>query len=117
MDREPTGTGRLPPLGGRRTPIFSSIGVDLPIAQKPTSPRRDGGRLRRAAISVRNGVQGRQRWDLPAIRSAASGRSRGSTVAWCPALRRQTRRLEEALSRYGTPEIFSTDQGSQFTSD
>ncbi len=25
--------------------------------------------------------------------------------------------LEEAISRYGTPEIFNTDQGSQFTSD
>ena len=25
--------------------------------------------------------------------------------------------LEEALDRYGTPEIFNTDQGSQFTSD
>jgi putative transposase len=25
--------------------------------------------------------------------------------------------LEEALSRYGRPEIFNTDQGSQFTSD
>ena len=25
--------------------------------------------------------------------------------------------LEEALSRYGQPEIFNTDQGSQFTSD
>lgn len=25
--------------------------------------------------------------------------------------------LEEALSRYGAPEIFNTDQGSQFTSD
>src|SRR3974377_751867 len=25
--------------------------------------------------------------------------------------------LEEALSRYGPPEIFNTDQGSQFTSD
>ncbi len=25
--------------------------------------------------------------------------------------------LEEALHRYGTPEIFNTDQGSQFTSD
>lgn len=25
--------------------------------------------------------------------------------------------LEEALQRYGTPEIFNTDQGSQFTSD
>jgi putative transposase len=24
--------------------------------------------------------------------------------------------LEEALARYGTPEIFNTDQGSQFTS-
>ena len=24
--------------------------------------------------------------------------------------------LEEALSKYGTPEIFNTDQGSQFTS-
>ena len=26
------------------------------------------------------------------------------------------RRLEEAIARYGTPEIFNTDQGSQFTS-
>jgi putative transposase len=25
--------------------------------------------------------------------------------------------LEEALARYGCPEIFNTDQGSQFTSD
>ena len=25
--------------------------------------------------------------------------------------------LEEALARYGKPEIFNTDQGSQFTSD
>jgi putative transposase len=24
--------------------------------------------------------------------------------------------LQEALARYGTPEIFNTDQGSQFTS-
>jgi putative transposase len=25
--------------------------------------------------------------------------------------------LEEALARFGRPEIFNTDQGSQFTSD
>ncbi len=25
--------------------------------------------------------------------------------------------LEEAIRRYGTPEIFNTDQGSQFTSE
>jgi len=36
MDREPIGTGRLPPLGGRRATIAVSIGVDLPIPQKPT---------------------------------------------------------------------------------
>jgi len=28
-----------------------------------------------------------------------------------------TEALEEALFRYGTPQIFNTDQGSQFTSD
>jgi putative transposase len=28
-----------------------------------------------------------------------------------------TNALEEAISRYGTPQIFNTDQGSQFTSD
>jgi putative transposase len=28
-----------------------------------------------------------------------------------------SRRLEEALSRYIRPEIFNTDQGSQFASD
>ena len=27
-----------------------------------------------------------------------------------------TEALEEALARYGAPEIFNTDQGSQFTS-
>jgi hypothetical protein len=47
MDREPIGTGRLPPLGGCQATISSSIGVDLPIPEKPTSPRRDGSRLGR----------------------------------------------------------------------
>ena len=28
-----------------------------------------------------------------------------------------TEALEEAIRKYGTPEIFNTDQGSQFTSD
>jgi len=28
-----------------------------------------------------------------------------------------TEALEEAISRYGTPQIFNTDQGSQFTAD
>jgi putative transposase len=28
-----------------------------------------------------------------------------------------TEALEEAISRYGTPQLFNTDQGSQFTSD
>jgi putative transposase len=28
-----------------------------------------------------------------------------------------TEALEEAINKYGTPEIFNTDQGSQFTSD
>jgi hypothetical protein len=45
MDREPIGTGRLPPLGGCQVPASSSIGVDLPIPQKPPSPLRDGSRL------------------------------------------------------------------------
>jgi hypothetical protein len=36
MDREPIGTGRLPALGGCQAAIPSSIGVDLPIPQKPT---------------------------------------------------------------------------------
>jgi hypothetical protein len=36
MDREPMGTGRLPALDGCQGTISSSIGVDLPIPQKPT---------------------------------------------------------------------------------
>jgi hypothetical protein len=36
MDREPIGTGRLPALGVAKAPFPSSIGVDLPIPQKPT---------------------------------------------------------------------------------
>jgi hypothetical protein len=33
--REPIGTDRFPPLGGCQATISSSIGVDLPIPQKP----------------------------------------------------------------------------------
>ena len=36
MNREPIGTGRLPPLGDCRATISRSIGADLPIPQKPT---------------------------------------------------------------------------------
>jgi len=36
MDREPIGTGRLPPLAIAQATISASIGVDLPIPQKPT---------------------------------------------------------------------------------
>jgi hypothetical protein len=86
MDREPIGTGRLPALGGCQGIISSSIGVDLPIPQK-THPGHDVMVAGLAgAISLRNEIQLRQRW--------RSGRNHGSTVAWCPPLRRQTRRLE-----------------------
>lgn len=47
MNREPIGTGRLPALGDCLATIFSTIGVDLLIPQKPTSPQRDGSRLAR----------------------------------------------------------------------
>src|SRR5215467_11743739 len=47
--REPIGTGRFPPLDGFPSQQLSSIGVDLPIPEKPTLaislPRRDGNRL------------------------------------------------------------------------
>jgi hypothetical protein len=36
MEREPIATGRLPALGECRVSISRSIGVDLPIPQKPT---------------------------------------------------------------------------------
>jgi len=36
MDREPIGTGRLPALGGCHATLLASIGVDLPIPEKPT---------------------------------------------------------------------------------
>ena len=36
MDWEPIGTGRLPPVGDCQATISWSIGVDLPIPQKPT---------------------------------------------------------------------------------
>jgi len=35
MDREPIETGRLPALGGCQATILASIGVDLPIPEKP----------------------------------------------------------------------------------
>ena len=62
MDREPIGTGRLPPLGGCRATIFVGIGVDLPIPKKPTLTTARWWPAWRVAIPVRNGVQARQRW-------------------------------------------------------
>src|SRR5271155_2924917 len=47
MNREPIGTGRLPAPGGCQATISASIGVDLPMPEKPTSLRRDGGLLGR----------------------------------------------------------------------
>jgi len=63
MDREPIGTGRLPPLGGCQAIISSSIVVDLPIPQKPT--------LRHGAMVAGLG---------------AIGRRRDRTMAWRPTL-------------------------------
>jgi len=86
MDREPIATGRLPALGECRVSISRSIGVDLPIPQKPTLARGRGGRRR-------------SRWHLGYLTecqggSGGSGWSRGSAAAWGPPLRWQTRRLE-----------------------
>ena len=75
-----------PALGGCQATISSSIGVDLLIPEKPTLATARWWPAWRVASPLRNGIQGRLRW--------RSGRSRGSSVAWCPPLRRQTRRLE-----------------------
>src|SRR5215467_10622120 len=96
MRREPIGTGRLPSPGGCQPPISSSIGVDLPIPEKPTSPVREGSRLV-VGSPLRNGIQGSSRVaiDRPSgSLFAASGRNCSSTPAWGSSLRRQTRRLE-----------------------
>jgi hypothetical protein len=81
---EPIGTGRLPPPGVAKPPSSQAIGVDLPIPEKPTLPRD----------TVRAGLAGgiSVKWNTKAavaistVRIAASGRSRGSTVAWRPPL-------------------------------
>ncbi len=95
---EPTETGRLPPLDGCQTSGSSSIGVDLRIPQKPilaiSLPQRDGNRLGGRYFRYVTKYKGSSGDDQLPIRYAASGRSCGSTVAWCPPLRRQTRRLE-----------------------
>jgi len=57
MDREPIGTGRLPALGGCQGTISSSIGVDLPIPQKPTLAMARW----RPAFPLRNEIQVKQR--------------------------------------------------------
>jgi transposase InsO family protein len=49
-----------------------------------------------------------QRLPLPGGHHGELGEPSGAGVAIA---------LEEALARYGRPEIFNTDQGSQFTSD
>src|ERR1700732_3979525 len=74
--REPIGTGRLPPLGGWQATISSTIGVDLPIPQNPPQPRRDDGRLGGWQFRYVTECQGGSGGGQPAIRSAASGRSR-----------------------------------------
>jgi hypothetical protein len=60
------------------------------LSPRPEHHRETARAPRRAGI--RNLDPGDRR--SASIRCAASGRSRGSTVAWDPALRRQTRRLE-----------------------
>src|ERR1700720_1314316 len=47
-----------------------------------------------AGLAGGNSVTSRNTREAVAISPPVSGRSRGSTVAWGPALRRQTRRLE-----------------------
>ncbi len=49
--------------------------------------------------------------DLATRRVLAWQLSNTLTTDFCTAA------LKEAIARYGTPEIFNTDQGSQFTSD
>jgi hypothetical protein len=58
MDRKPIGTGRFPPLGNCQGTISSSIGVDLPIPQKPTLATARCWPVWRVAISLRNEIQG-----------------------------------------------------------
>ena len=48
-------------------------------------------------------------WHSREVLALAACRSRWTPTSACEA-------LEEALARYGKPEIFNTDQGSQFTS-
>jgi hypothetical protein len=73
--REPIGTGWLPPLGGRQSQQHLRHRGRSPDPLKPTLAIARW----RPVIPLRNGIQ---------------GNSCGSTVAWCPPLGRQTRRLE-----------------------
>ena len=61
-------------------------------ADEPHCPARPSKPFEVQSEPLRTG--GGSGEDEPAIRFAASGRSRGSTAAWGPPLRRQTRRLE-----------------------
>jgi hypothetical protein len=86
MEREPVETGRLPPLRWLPSHHLLEHRGRSPDPSK-THPRHGALVADLGGNSVtHNGIQGRQRW--------RSGRSLGSTVAWCPALRWQTRRLE-----------------------
>ena len=84
MDGEPIGTGRLPPLGGCQATVSSSIGVDLPIPEKPASPVREGSRLAGWHPRYVMEYKGSSRVAInPPSGSlfAASGHSCGSTAA------------------------------------
>ena len=84
MRREPIGIGRLPITGRLPTHISSSIGVDLPIPEKPASPVREGSRLAGWHPRYVMEYKGSSRVAInPPSGSlfAASGHSCGSTAA------------------------------------
>ncbi len=110
--------------------LMRTMGIEA-LYRKPDTSRRHGAHpiypylLRGVTIDRPNQVWAMDITYIPMARgfvylAAVMDWASRRVLAWRVSISMTTdfcvEALEEALSRYGTPEIFNTDQGSQFTS-
>ncbi|RDS78712.1 IS3 family transposase [Dyella monticola] len=113
------------------TTLMRRMGIEA-LYRKPHTSRRHPGhriypyRLRGVKVTAPNQVWAMDISYIPMARgfvylAAVIDWYSRKVLAWRVSITMETafciEAVEEALSRYGTPQIFNTDQGSQFTSE